>query len=74
MPLIIRIVLCVGAYAMSYIYSFAIMLFCTQFVERRINAEKMYSIGVVSLLLLGGVLGVSLLTECINDMFFNRSR
>ncbi len=51
----------VGLLCVSYVYSYMIMLFCTQFEEINVMAEKMYSVGVVSLLLVVIVLGGSLL-------------
>ncbi|MCR5032724.1 MAG: hypothetical protein K6A92_07670 [Lachnospiraceae bacterium] len=50
-----------GLLAVSYVYSFMVMLFCTEFGEVNVMAEKMYSVGVVSLLLVVIVLGGSLL-------------
>ncbi|MCR4588272.1 MAG: hypothetical protein K5682_07695 [Lachnospiraceae bacterium] len=55
-----------GLLAVSYVYSFMVMLFCTEFEERFVMAEKMYSVGVVSLLLVAITLGVSLLVREID--------
>ena len=47
--------------AVSYVYSYMVMLFCTQFPERFLLAEKMYSVGLISLLVMFIALGISLL-------------
>ena len=49
-----------GLLAAAYIYSFMVALFCTEFAERNVLAEKMYSVGVVSLLLVVIAIGTSL--------------
>ncbi len=54
-----------GLTFVAYLYSFMVTLFCTEFPTRNVLAEKMYSVGVVSLLLLVIVIGISLLTDRI---------
>ncbi len=50
-----------GLLAVSYVYSFMVILFCNQFEETNVLAEKMYSVGVVSILLTVIVIGTNLL-------------
>ena len=51
----------VGLLTVSYAYAFMIMLFCTQYTEYFPMAERMYSVGDVSVLTLIMVLGGAML-------------
>ncbi len=61
-----------GMLAVSYVYSFMIMLFCTQYGDQDFTmAEKMYSVGVVSLMVIFMSIGVSLLVRLVTKGVFH---
>ncbi len=60
-----------GMLGISYVYSFMIQLFCTQFDGINILAEKMYSIGVVPLILIYDIIGISLFLGFISKCCIN---
>ena len=60
LPMFLATISAAGLLAVSFVYNFVIALFCRCFREPFPEAEKMYSVGTVSLLVLFTVIGVSL--------------